>query len=46
MHFHWNNLLILVEVIDLSAYGILGNLLYTFQLFFTAIIGLLVSSFI
>lgn len=40
MHFHGNNLLILVEVIDVSAFGSLGNLLYAVQLFCSAIIGL------
>lgn len=45
MHFHGNNLFILLELIDLCAYGSLADLLYTVQLFFSAVIGLLISSF-
>lgn len=45
MNFHGNNLFILVEVIDLSACGSLGDLLYTVQLFCSATIGLLILSF-
>lgn len=45
MHFHGNNVFILLEVIDLNTYGSLADLLYIVQLFCSAAIGLLISSF-
>lgn len=45
MRFHGHNLFILVEVIDLSAHGSLGDLLYTVQLFCSLINGLLILNF-
>lgn len=45
IHLNGNNLLILVEMIDLSVYGSLRDLLYTIQPFCSTVIALLIASF-